>query len=546
MHRNVLGLYGMATLTLAACTPVAVEDMAAQAAPRDVATPDKPLAALDRDLTVGDEGEDVAMVHAYLARYGYLPNDALAARYPSFRPLVARSPADDETFDTTTELAVRTLQRDLGLESTGVVNAATRELLRKRRCSHPEGIAQASGSGQFVTKFATHHTVRIDDGAWRFFNDARTVTPAMASRAARDALATWSDATGQSFHEIEGGPFSSFLGILFTDLDGEGGEAGNSNLSWMGGRINLDEDEAWTLTYPAPEDKTDLQAILLHEFGHALGLAHSSKASAVMFALVGSRRELGEDDRVAMSTLYPRWGIVGGGARDIAVGGEGTAWVVGTHQVPGGYSIRMRQDDAWSTVRGGAVRIAAGPTGNAFIVDDEGAIRERLAWNGQWMKYPGCARDIAVGDNGALWVIGCTRIGGGYSIHKWNGASWDRAPGAGVRIAVDSKGKPWIVNIDDKIYRFSSANPASGEWQQMPGNGTDIAVDPHDYAYVVGTDQEVYVWNEQREDRGWNIPGRAAWVRVGLGGARSVAAGPDAAWAAIDLEQLNLIARQVR
>src|SRR5262245_6988743 len=76
------------------------------------------LDGLRTDLSLGATGDEVRTVQDYLATYGYLPNDALAAQYPAWRPLVARRPSPG-TFDDTTASAVRFLQKNSGIEPTG-------------------------------------------------------------------------------------------------------------------------------------------------------------------------------------------------------------------------------------------------------------------------------------------------------------------------------------------------------------------------------------------------------------------------------------------
>ena len=59
-------------------------------------------------------------------------------------------------------------------------------------------------------------------------------------------------------------------------------------------------------------DGVDLETVLLHENGHALGLGHSSVSEAVMVATyVDERRNLRTDDMRGVTYLYPAVGSVG-------------------------------------------------------------------------------------------------------------------------------------------------------------------------------------------------------------------------------------------
>src|SRR4051812_39942346 len=119
-----------------------------------VATPDVPLnqrlQGLDRDLTVGASGDDVGAVHDYLTESGFFPNDALARDFPAWRPVISRPPADHDVFDATTAQAVRGLQATAGLPATGIVDQATRAIMRMIHCGNPVGLPRHDPSEKFA------------------------------------------------------------------------------------------------------------------------------------------------------------------------------------------------------------------------------------------------------------------------------------------------------------------------------------------------------------------------------------------------------------
>jgi len=41
-----------------------------------------------------------------------------------------------------------------------------------------------------------------------------------------------------------------------------------------------------------------------------------------------------------------------------------------------------------------------------------------------WEQLPGLARDIGIGANGSVWVIGTNAVMGGYGIYQWDGRDW--------------------------------------------------------------------------------------------------------------------------
>ena len=83
-----------------------------------------------------------------------------------------------------------------------------------------------------------------------------------------------------------------------------------------------------------------------------------------------------------------------------------------------------------------------------FCGAQAGAIYRR-AGNG-WRRMLGAARDIGVGANGAVWVIGTDS-----GTYRWNGRGWPTVPGAAVGISVGRAGKPWVVTAGRVIFRGS-------------------------------------------------------------------------------------------
>src|SRR3954452_12568977 len=68
----------------------------------------------------------------------------------------------------------------------------------------------------------------------------------------------------------------------------------------------------WTTSPTSPQ--VDLQSVTTHEFGHALGLAHSPLSTAIMYYAYTSgtiKRDLTSDDIQAVIALY---GAAGGGS----------------------------------------------------------------------------------------------------------------------------------------------------------------------------------------------------------------------------------------
>ena len=99
---------------------------------------------------------------------------------------------------------------------------------------------------------------------------------------------------------------------------------------------------------PEP-DECDLQTILTHEFGHFLGLAHSSLTRAVMYPTAGLgeiRSDLNSDDVAGVCAIYPERATPPGRCIGIPYGGlattPGGATVVGSSALACGIGHRTR------------------------------------------------------------------------------------------------------------------------------------------------------------------------------------------------------------
>ncbi|KOX75397.1 Matrix metalloproteinase-25, partial [Melipona quadrifasciata] len=75
-----------------------------------------------------------------------------------------------------------------------------------------------------------------------------------------------------------------------------------------GGDVHFDEEEVWLLQDDnTNEEGTSLFAVAAHEFGHSLGLAHSSVSGALMYPWyqgLSSNYELPDDDRLGIQQMY--------------------------------------------------------------------------------------------------------------------------------------------------------------------------------------------------------------------------------------------------
>jgi hypothetical protein len=186
---------------------------------------------------------------------------------------------------------------------------------------------------------------------------------------------------------------------------------------------------------------------------------------------------------------------------DISVNKNGTLWAVGSAGVqliiPGGLPCSTVPSNLvfpnGESVSLGAV--AAAPDGSVYVVTNAnhvyhlGAPGANCVWPAAWQSFPGSAKDIAVTNDGKLWVIGTFSTGGGFVIYYWTGSAWQSVPGGAVRIAAATTGtladnQPWVVNSSNTVFHRSS----TGSWQSYPGKAFDIGLDQATgLPWIIGT-----------------------------------------------------------
>lgn len=248
----------------------------------------------------------------WLTKYGYLP-----APDPSTGQLQAW---------TSVTSAVKAMQRFAGLKDTGVLDEETLVLMKSPRCSLPDqdqASASASnherGSSRRRRRAVAMWTRRNINWRLRSYPSSSRLSREMIRSLVYYALRVWSEPTPLDFHEVAS-PEAADLQVDFLHgshgdgypFDGAGGAVGHaffpSDLVRAGG-VHLDAEEDWAFRQPATEG-TDLFTVLLHEFGHALGLVHSTSRHSVMRPYYQGpagdplHYSLGAQDLEHITTLY--------------------------------------------------------------------------------------------------------------------------------------------------------------------------------------------------------------------------------------------------
>uniref|UniRef100_A0AAY4CJR5 Peptidase metallopeptidase domain-containing protein n=1 Tax=Denticeps clupeoides TaxID=299321 RepID=A0AAY4CJR5_9TELE len=253
----------------------------------------------------------------WLSRYGYLP------------------PPDMQTGRLQTkegiERALREMQRFAGLRETGRLDAATLSLMATPRCSLPDIV----GSEDLLRRKKRKRRYALSGLSWdkreitwsmqRFPSPARSpkLRPEQVEDIMTYALAAWSKVAPLHFQHLQpnqGGlqqqadirvSFSSGYHDDGYPFDGKGGTLAHAffpGMNDMAGDTHFDDGESWT--YGDESDSTDLFTVAVHEFGHALGLSHSSSSPSIMRpyyqGAVGDLHSytLPIDDQLGIQALY--------------------------------------------------------------------------------------------------------------------------------------------------------------------------------------------------------------------------------------------------
>lgn len=189
-----------------------------------------------------------------------------------------------------------------------------------------------------------------------------------------------------------------------------------------------------------------------------------------------------------------------GGANDVGVGANGSAWVVARGAAWADSAV-YRWDGGTFVPESGinGVGITVDADGLPWLVTADGSVYRRTAT--AWQKLSGKGMDIAAGADGSVWLIGWPGSPAevpvaNSAIYRWTGSAWVEVGGAARRIAVDATGSAWIVTGTGDVFRRSGET-----WAKLPGRGSDIACGPEGSVWLTGyvagglNNRPVYRWN---------------------------------------------------
>ncbi|GEM_PF-955508 len=141
-------------------------------------------------------------------------------------------------------------------------------------------------------------TYRIENSLPQF--NAQDVNNVLAQ-----AFQSWANVTLLTFQQVSSG--KTDLDIKFAPIDGPLNILGETcpPSSPCSGQIQFDSEEPWTLGQPNGYRDISLLGVASHEFGHAIGLLHSSDGNALMYPSYNPNNlQPGADDIRGAQALY--------------------------------------------------------------------------------------------------------------------------------------------------------------------------------------------------------------------------------------------------
>ncbi|XP_029105175.1 collagenase 3-like [Scleropages formosus] len=202
-------------------------------------------------------------------------------------------------------LKLKEMQQFFGLEVTGVMDSNTLEVMKKPRCGVPD-LAE-------YTTFPGNLKWQSNNVTYRIVNYTPDLPQSEVDRAIENALQVWARVTPLRFTRLYTGVADIMIsfgrrdhgdGYPFDGPDGMLAHAFPPSVG-LGGDAHFDEDETFT---SQSSSGYNLFLVAAHEFGHAMGLSHSTDPGALMYPVYSytdpERFSLPLDDIRGIQSLY--------------------------------------------------------------------------------------------------------------------------------------------------------------------------------------------------------------------------------------------------
>ncbi|XP_059510871.1 matrix metalloproteinase-17 [Stegostoma tigrinum] len=219
--------------------------------------------------------EEIALGIEWLTKFGYLAH---------------LDPTDQLQTQEALTQAIKAMQRFGGLEINGLLDQATVTLMKTPRCSLPDIAEPESIRRKRSVQLGTKWNKRNISWRVRTFPTDSHLGHDTIRALMYYALKVWSDIAPLNFHEVAGDNADILIDFPKSQhkdhypFDGPGGAVAHAFFPGdqpIAGDVHFDNDEAWTFRSSDPREM-DLFAVAVHEFGHAIGLSHSSVNESIM------------------------------------------------------------------------------------------------------------------------------------------------------------------------------------------------------------------------------------------------------------------------
>nr|XP_003472575.3 interstitial collagenase [Cavia porcellus] len=237
--------------------------------------------------------EDAELVEKYLENYYNLNKDTQAGK-------------QRRSINSQVE-QLEQMQKFFGLEVTGRPDKKTLNVMKQPRCGVPDVASFTTMPGNPVWE--------MKNLTYRIVNYTPLLPKSVVEKAFRKAFQIWSEVSALTFTRISQGEAD----IMITFIRGEHGDnnpfdgPGNKLAHAfgpgprLGGDVHFDLDETWTNeSWIEDFSKFNLYYSAAHEFGHSLGLGHSSDIASLMYPIYQYSGQvlLGQDDVDGIQELY--------------------------------------------------------------------------------------------------------------------------------------------------------------------------------------------------------------------------------------------------